>query len=259
MKTLVLVAVAVCLLSLTVCGGGGGNGNSTSSLLTGNWQASLKNSTTNAVKSESGFIIQSGNFLSGNVLLTGSTACAGVGSAQGQLSGLNVAIAVSQVGQTVNLMGTASSDGSTMSGNYTILASPCGNSQVGTWTATQVHALTGSFQATFTSTKTTGLVFHFGGKIAQGPNNGGSTTTLAGNMTSPDAPCFSTASITGQISGTAIVFNLLSSEGVPLGQYSGTATTDATMITGGYNLQPQSASNSGCRDFGTAKVSVQPS
>jgi hypothetical protein len=247
----------VYLLILTACGG---NGNAKgASSLTGNWQATLTNPTTNAVKTESGFIIQSGNVLSGSVLLNGATTCAGVGAAQGQLSGLNVAIAVSQVGQTVNLTGTTANDGSTMSGNYSILASPCGDSQVGTWTASQVHALTGSFQATFTSTKTTGLIFHFTGKVTQGPNNGGSTTVLAGNMTSTDAPCLSTVVIAGQISGTSVVFNLLSSEGVPVGQYGGTATTDATTITGAYNLQPQATSKSGCSDYGTGTVTVQPS
>jgi hypothetical protein len=253
MRWLIPVLV-LCLIPLAACGNGGGGSQSS---LTGNWQATLTNSTTKAVKSESGFFIQSGNSLSGSVLLTGSTACAGVGSAQGQVSGLDIAIAVSQIGETVNLTGTAASDGSTISGDYSILASPCGNSQVGTWTATQVHPLTGSFQATFTSTKTSGLVFHFTGNITQGPNNGGSTASLSGNMTSTDAPCFSTAVVAGQISGTAVVFNLLSSEGVPLGQYTGTTTTNATMITGPYNLQPQSSSQSGCRDFGTGSFSVQ--
>jgi hypothetical protein len=254
MRILVPVLL-VCLVVITACGGGSSNG--ASSLLSGNWQAALKNTTTGAVKSESGFFVQSGKLLAGSVLLTGGTACAGVGSAQGQVSGLNVAIAVNQVGETVNLTGTAASDGSTMSGNYSILASPCGNSQVGTWTASQVHTLTGAFQATFTSTDTTGLVFHLAGKITQGPNNGGSTTTLAGSITSTDAPCFSTASVAGQISGTAVVLNLLSSEQVALGQYLGTATTDATTITGTYNLQPQSPVHGGCRDFGTGAISVQ--
>ena len=155
------------------------------------------------------------------------------------------------------LTGTATSNGSQMSGNYSILASPCGNSQVGTWTGDQVRPLTGNFQATFTSTDTPGLVFHFGGMIAQGPNSGGSTTSLTGTMTSTDAPCISAVSIAGQISGTSVVFNLLTPEGNAFGQFLGTTTVGATMITGGYILSPQSPPRSGCKDFGTGVVSLQ--
>jgi hypothetical protein len=78
-----------CLVVMTACGSGNAAGPS----LSGNWQAVLTNTATKAMKSESGFFVQTGNSLAGSVLLTGGTACPGVGSAQGQLSGLNVAIA----------------------------------------------------------------------------------------------------------------------------------------------------------------------
>jgi hypothetical protein len=247
----------VCFTLIIGCGGGGGNSGPN---LSGNWQATLLNPKTGSSKSESGFLVQSGNALAGSVLLTGQTNCIGVGSAQGQVSGSNVTITVDQVGQTLGFTGTTSDEGTKMSGSYQLLASPCGSTQVGTWTAAQVTALTGSLQSTFTSTKTVGLVFHFSGSITQGPNTGGSATTLAGSMTSTDAPCISAVSLGGQISGTTVVFNLLTSEGLAVGQLAGTTTTDATSITGTYGLSPQSPQlSNGCKDFGTVTVSVQPS
>lgn len=241
-----------CLGLLTSCGGG----NSSAPNLSGNWQLTLVNTQTNASKSESGFLLQSGNTVTGNVLLTGQTNCAGTGSAQGQVNGSNIDITVDQVGQTVGLTGTIASGGSAMSCDYTILASPCGNSQVGTWTASLVSALTGNFTATFTSSATPGLNFQFTGTITQGPNAGGTVATLSGSMQSTNAPCLANLSIAGQISGTAVVLNLLSTEGVALGQYVGTTTTNAGTVTGTYNLGPQSPAQSGCHDFGNAVLSV---
>jgi hypothetical protein len=164
---------------------------------------------------------------------------------------------VDQVGQTLGLTGTVANAGAKMNGNYTILASPCGNSQVGTWTADAVSALTGSFNATFTSTATPGFVFQFAGKITQGPNIGGTTATLSGTVQSTNAPCLTDVSIAGQISGTAVVLNLLSTEGVAIGQYVGTVTTNAATVSGTYNLQPQAPSQNGCHDFGNAVLNVQ--
>src|SRR5579863_1323597 len=106
-------------IALTACGGGGSNSTG-KSLLSGNWQFALTNPLTGAVKLESGFLLQSGSALNGTVLLTGGTVCAGIGSAQGQLQGSNVSIAVSQVGQTITLTGTTQGSGSQMSGNYSI-------------------------------------------------------------------------------------------------------------------------------------------
>src|SRR5262249_50227961 len=129
----------VWLVGLAACGGG----SSSTSSVAGNWQLTLTNTNTGAVKSESGFLLQSGDTVSGNVLLTGQTGCSGVGSALGHVKGSDVSIGISQVGQTVNLTGTSA--GTKMSGDYSILSSPCGNSQVGTWTGDQVLTLTGSF------------------------------------------------------------------------------------------------------------------
>jgi len=251
------IAPLVCALILASCGGGSSGSGNPAMPLSGNWQMALQKNATAALKMVSGFLIQSGNSVNGNLLLSGQTNCAGVGLASGQLSGSNLTLTVGQTGQTLNLTGTLGGN-STMSGNYSILSSPCGNTSVGTWTATQVQSLKGNFQGTFTSSSRS-VVYHFSGMISQGANTGASTANLSGSMQSTDSPCFSSASIAGLISGTSVVFNLLSSEGVSLGQYRGTTTTDASSVAGNYDVfNPQSVLPGGCQDFGTAAISVTP-
>jgi hypothetical protein len=243
-------------LLLTSCSGSQPAGNTTANLA-GNWQMTLQRQNTTSTKTESGFLVQSGNSLSGEFLLNGDTNCAGVGSALGQISGSDVAISVSQIGQTVNLTGAMGTTPSSISGNYSILAAPCGSNQVGTWTATQVQPFSGNFQGTFTSTFSAGLVFAFSGSVTQGKNMGTSTANLTGNMTSTNAPCFTTANLQGSISGTSIVLNLLSAEGTPLGQIHGTTTANVSTTNAIYDfLNSQQPPLSGCQDFGTAVLTL---
>lgn len=212
-------------------------------------------------RTQSGFLLQSGNSLNGAFLLDGN--CAGVGLAQGQVSGSDMSLSENETAQTLSLTGSAMADGS-LGGNYSILASGCGTSEVGTWTAQQVKTLTGSFQGVFTSTITNNLVFHFSGSLTQGPNTGASEASLSGSMTSTDAACFSSASISGQISGTQAVLNLVASDGTALGKISGTLATDASSLgttasPGTYafiNTQVPLACGS---DFGNVVLSIQPS
>ena len=256
MKTVTALSLA-CLMITTACGSGNGSSGTSTGNFAGNWQITLQRDQTDTLKTESGFLVQSGDVLTGSFLLTGDTNCAGIGSAQGQVSGSNVAISVSQIGQTLDFTGSLGSSEGSASGSYSILASPCGSTQVGTWTASQVQPLTGTLQVTFTSTGTSG-VYQAAGKVTQAPNTGGSATKLSGSLTSTDAPCFNVASISGLISGTSVVFNLLSSEGVALGQLHGTTTAAATTITGLYDfLNTQPPPLNGCQDSGTAVVVVK--
>lgn len=218
----------------------------------------LQRQDTNTTKTESGFLIQSGDSLTGEFLLNGDTNCAGVGSALGQISGSNVTISVTQVGQTVSLMGSLGTSPSSISGNYSILAAPCGSNQVGSWSATQVQPFSGNLQGTFTSTFSSGLVFAFSGTVTQGQNTGTSTASLTGNMTSTNAPCFTTANLQGSISGTSVVLNVLSSEGVALGQIHGTTTSNVSSTNAIYDFtNSQQPSLNGCQDFGTAVLTLQ--
>jgi hypothetical protein len=258
---LLAVPVLACTLILLACGGGSQKTDPPPSggPFSGNWQFVLTATTLPpATKTESGFLVQSGNSLSGGVLLSDQTLCPGLGTAQGQLSGSNVAITVNQVAQTVNFTGTAASDGSSMSGDYSILASGCGvGSTVGTWTASQVKPVSGNYLATLTSGAQIGLTYTFTVTVAQGPNTGSSTANLSGSMTSNNAPCGGNLSITGLVSGSSVVFNLLASDGSAAGQFRGTTTTDATMLTGTYDFLPQ---NNGCSgDAGTIAMALQAS
>jgi hypothetical protein len=254
MKTLctflLLFILTGCSTSSSHSGSGG---------LSGNWQISLQRSETNAVKNQSGFLMQSGESLSGELLLT-QTGCAGVGIVSGQVRGDSVSISVSQNGQTINLTGTASSAGSSMSGDYSLLASGCGNTQTGTWTAVRIASVSGSLNSTFTSSLTPGVVIHFAGKVSQGDNTGQSNAPLTGSMTSSDSqPCYSNVNVVGQVSGTAVVLNLVAPDGTVLGAYQGTGTTDMTSISGQYsffNVHSDVLGDCGGGDFGTATIAV---
>jgi hypothetical protein len=214
----------------------------------------------NSSETESGFLLQSGNNVSGSVqfsgqTISGQTVCAGVAPALGQSTGSGITLTVSPAGQSLNLTGTAANNFTSMSGNYSILAAGCGQTEMGTFSAHQVDQLTGSYLATFTSVDF-GTVFHFTGAIMQGPNTGGSTATLSGTMMSTDASCFLSATVAGVISGTSVVLNILSPEGAALGKYTGTITTDATQITGLYRFSNALSPNA-CNDFGSATFAIQ--
>lgn len=253
----------VCVLMTCACGGGGqSNSANASGMLSGNWQMTLTPTTepspgTSNIQTESGFLLQSGNSVAGNIVLQGATVCPGLGAASGTVSSSTVALTVNQVAQTVTLTGVPTSDGSSMAGQYSIFASGCGASNFGTFTATQVKPLNGSFQATFTSGEFIGQIYTFNGSLTQGPNSGMSYATLSGTMTSKNAPCINKFSIAGEVSGISVVFNFLASDGSSQGSYRGTTTTDGTTLTGTYDFLAQS---NGCYgDAGGVSITFQPS
>jgi len=247
-------------LALVFLGCGSGH-HSTSTppdgLLSGNWQILMQQRPPSATtENEAGFLVQSGNSITGSLVLSGQTQCAGVGSAGGNINGFAVSITLDQIAQTVILTGTAASDGSTMQGSYSTLASGCADgSTIGTWTASQVKPLYGTYQGTFTSTQTQGLTYTVSLKVAEGPNTGTSTANLTGTMTSNSAPCFSNLPISGIITGTSVAFNLYESDGSAIGQYRPTTTLDATKLTGDYEFNPATGGCAG--DVGTATMSLQ--
>jgi len=255
------VLCLTCLLMVSACGGGQSNSATSGGVLSGNWQMSLTQTEPPTsgpeIQTESGFLVQSGNSLTGSLVLSGATVCSGIGGATGTVSAPNVAITLDQVDQTLTLTGAATSDGTSMAGEYSIFASGCGSSTTGTFTATQVEPIGGSFQATFTSGEFPGLVYNFGGSLTQGPNAGMSYATLTGSMTSTNAPCINNFSIAGEVSGSSVLFNFLATDGSAQGQYRGTTTTDGTTLTGTYDFLAQS---NGCYgDAGTVTIAFQPS
>jgi hypothetical protein len=254
------VLCLACLLIVPACGGGQSNSTNASQTLSGNWQMTLTQAEPpgeSQVQTESGFLTQSGNALAGSVVLSGATLCPGLGAASGTVNSSSVVFTVDQIAQSLTLTGSATSDGTSIAGEYSILASGCGSSTVGTFTATQVKPIGGSFQATFTSGEFSGLVYNFSGTLSQGPNTGMSYATLSGTMTSTNAPCVNNFSIAGEVSGTSVVFNFLASDGSSQGSYRGTTTTDATTLTGSYDFLAQS---NGCfGDAGSVTIALQPS
>jgi hypothetical protein len=67
--------------------------------------------------------------------------------------------------------------------------------------------------------------------------------------------------IVGQVSGTAVVMNLVAPDGTVLGSYQGTGTTDMASITGQYdffNAHSDVLGNCGNGDFGTATINIGP-
>jgi hypothetical protein len=265
MKTERLLGL-LCVVALTACGGNNNNTKADPSSLSGNWQISLQSTISSDSESQSGFLVQSGNILSGSLLfsgqtISGQTACAGVGSATGQVSGSEMTLTVSPAGQTISLTGASGNSGS-LSGNYSILAAGCGQSDTGTWTASLVQPLSGVFVATFTPYYGEGNIFHFTGSITQGPNSRQSIATLSGTMTSTDAPCFSTISVAGIVTGTAVTLNFLTADGQELGKYAATMTTDASSLSGNFAFTDAANPGAlgGCQPFGgDATVTVQTS
>jgi hypothetical protein len=249
----------VCALAAQVFLIGCGSSNSKpdpTGRLSGNWQITLQGEASS--RSQAGFVLQAGKSLTGQFLLTGD--CAGVGGAQGQMNGTNVSLTVNQPAQTVGLTGNVGTDGSSITGNYSILSSGCGASETGTWTATRIQALSGSLTGSFVSNFGGTTPFNFSGTLAQGMNTGSTHADISGSMTSTDAICFSNASISGVISGASVALNFSSSEGVSFGQFSGTASADAKTVTGTYDFFNAQTPIPGCPagDAGAATLTVQP-
>ena len=230
--------------------------------LSGNWQILLSSASSSGA--ETGFIIQSGNSVSGNVLssgqvISGQATCGAVGSVQGQLNNTDVTITITLPGQSLNLTGKTAANSGTMGGKYSLLAAGCGQTDTGTWSGSRINTLSGGFRATFTSSALTSP-FHFSGTIKQAANSGQSTAALSGSMNSNDSPCFTNAAIAGVVTGTSVTINILASDGEAYGKLSGVMSPDAGLINGSFVLSNASdpALLQTCQGVGgNATVSVQ--
>jgi hypothetical protein len=264
MRIIVIATVLACLAVLAACGGGSTSTINANGQVSGNWQITLTTSpcpTKSGIpcitKSLSGFFLQLNDSVTGGLMLSGT--CGGVGSATGSMSAQNISMATGVTGQALNLSGTVASDASSMGGNYVILASGCGFSENGTWSAARIQPLSGSFHGTLTSTRS-GTISNVSGMVAQGPNGGLSDATLSGTITSTNSPCFTNASLNGAISGTAVVLGIVGSNGTSLGQLSLTSSNAATSLTGTYRFatQPQLPRGAPCKpgDLGTVSITL---
>jgi hypothetical protein len=228
---------------LAGCGSTSNNTSNSSSsapdVLSGNWQMSLLPTGKTLAKTQSGFLVQTGNNVTGRVMVLDSP-CSGVGDVSGTIDGTGVSLSVSPTELDIVLTGSVGSDQKSMSGNFTLQQNGCsGTSSAplsGTWTADLVAPLNGKIQGTFTSKE--GVTYPVAGQISQGPNTGTSTAILTGNFT-VSGYCFFGAGFTGTVSGTALVLNLLNPDGSQAGQMTGSNSTDGTSISGKYNISAE--------------------
>ncbi len=272
MKRLCVGVLLGMFMATAGCGGGGPSSASVASAnspLSGNWQITLvRHRSPDITTTFTGFLIQSGNSLAGNVILNSAMqagqpvgGCEGVGPITGKLDGSNVSLTINEFGQDVSLTGTTSSGTPSMSGQYSNLAGGCTDfPSTGTWSAVQITPLKGNFHGTFVSSLngTVGV----SGNLMQGSNLGGSTATVSGTISSTGTipPCLylSTATLTGVISGTTVRLDIYDDRGILIGEIPTTiqvaaVSADATSINGSYVFS--SISSSCGVDSGTFQLS----
>jgi len=220
----------VFVITLTGCGGGSSLPASNGTLA-GNWQFVL-NRTFPLPKTPvpvSGFLSQTANEVGGSVQVTPNSQngrCGGVGILSGSVDGQTVTFAINQGGTTLNLTGTLSSDNKSMSGSYSGLNGACYTSPTsGTWTASFVPPLTGTFAGTITNSLYMGLLtgqnpsapITVSGSFTQVGGTGSSNATVTGTITANNYPCFRTASLSGTISGQNVYLLVYGYDGSQIG------------------------------------------
>jgi hypothetical protein len=244
--------VLIVLCTVTACGNKS-SPKSNADSLSGNWEITLDRHASTVPLTFSGFLLQSGNSVSGSVILGGN--CQGVGPVKGTLDSQKLSLTISEFGQDLTLVGSAPSSSGFLAGDFSTLPGGCtAFPNTGTWSAQMIPPLGGSFHGTLTSTSN-GTV-NFTGTLAQGPNTGDSNAPLSGSVATTGSQQFcsylTSASITGLVSGTAVTLNLFGPNGVQTTQINATASADGTSITGPYVFQ--TISNSCFGDQGTLQI-----
>lgn len=309
MKSLCALLVAGLIL-LTGCGGSSSAPLITTPLVTGNWQFNVSNPTDKSFVGglQGGFLLQNTNgAITGSVVYgvsltqpppTPPRICnSGSASINGTLTGQNVSFTAVAGTQTFTFTGTLSLDNTTMGGTYTSTAgtasdgSECGTEQTGLqWSATFVPPLTGQFQGAFHSTNGANglqnIAFPMFGTLTQADNQGASSASISGTLTALVSqigtyPCFTSATITGQISGNNVILRIFTSDGLESGQIGGISADQPVTVNstqGGYVLRDlqgggyavntkscpgaslQNAGDSGniCLALGTTNACTQP-
>ena len=259
-------------MMLSACGGGNPSSGSHNTLtLSSNWQFTMGPPPDGSFLGglQGGFLLQNSGAVTGAATYSVSLPLltfpcnSGSGAITGTISGQTVTLTAVAGTQTFALTGMLSSDGSTMVGTYTSTAgtavdgTPCGTAQTGLqWSAISVPPITGLIQGSFHSTGgSVGLSnqdFVVAGSLSQGENIGASNATVTGSLTfvNPvtnlsDYPCFSLASVNGQISGNSVILQIINTDGsiagqigAPAGSFGSTGVNPVTFdsVQGGYIL-----------------------
>jgi hypothetical protein len=247
-KSLLLFLVAS-LIVLSACGGSSSSNQLQSSgQLAGNWQFSIASppdgsfqgspsspcaTPTTSPLCSGGFLLTDNNgavtgqityavFLPPGQGTSAPTLCNGGSTpVTGTVSGQNVTLTAVEGKQTYTLTGVL--NGTTMMGTYTSTdGKGCGTAQSGLqWSATNVPPLSGTIQGNFHSTASTPLrnqLFPVTGTLVQGDNVGASSATVTGTLSFQNYPCLSSASVNGQVSGSAVILQIIASNGLSVGQ-----------------------------------------
>jgi hypothetical protein len=236
------IVFGLLLAAMTACCACGSKPTSTSQnndVLSGNWQFTMSAPADGSFVGglQGGFLLQSKGSVAGGAVYsiatppsqTGGTATvcnSGSAPITGTLDGQNVTITAVAGGQNFVLTGILSSDGSTITGTYESTDGPaCGTAQTGLqWSALAVPSISGVVQGSFHSTGSGAVTslrdqdFSVTGSLVQGPNIGASNATVTGTLTFQDYPCMSTASVNGQISGSSVVLQIITPDGLNVGQ-----------------------------------------
>jgi len=231
-------------MMLSACGGSSGSSQINNLTLSGNWQFTMANPPDGSFLGglQGGFLLQNTGSVTGAAVYSVSLPLlafpcnSGAAPITGTISGRAVTLIAVAGTQTFTLTGMLSSDGSTMVGTYKSTAgtaadgAPCGTVQTGLqWSAISVPPITGPIQGSFHSTGgSAGLSnqdFAVTGSLVQGENIGASNATVTGTLTFlypttnlSNYPCFSLASVNGQISGNSVILQIIDTNGSIVGQ-----------------------------------------
>ena len=259
MKVFAASSLSILILTFLACGGSSSNSQATGAL-SGNWQLNLTEEFPRppAQLFAGGFLAQpNGSTLTGSVQgpflinLNGSGLCGGVGTLTGTVNGQNVSFSLNPGGTVFNFSGVIASGSQSMSGSYQALGGACfSNPTSGTWTATLIPPLNGSFTGTLMSQymatlngASSPVPVSVSGSITQSSNAGGATASVTGTITAVNYPCFATASMVGTISGQNVYLNLYDYTGTQIG-------------TLGYTGGPGSVGNPATVQVATSGVSL---
>lgn len=258
-----LLAGLVTLIGCSGASSGSSSSSTAAAAVGGNWQIALQPSdqVNFQPRTLSGFLQQTGSNLTGSVQFLipntqnpSAPPCAGAASVSGMVTGQSLKLLVNQNGQMLTLSGTTSSANTPMSGTYTSPDGACEPSESGTWTATLIQPIAGTFQGVFHSVSTSSYSlqnkdFQVIGTLMQSANAGASSATLTGFITAVDYRCFDSAALNGIISGDTVRLNIIGSSGLQIGEMGAAVGSQspggATVSTNGLALFGSNASGTG--------------
>ena len=243
---LLTVTLLLCMSTAAVSCADNHSSASAVSPISGNWQLTLTRHNSTQQWTFSGFLLQSGSTVTGSFIL--GAGCQGVGPVSGTFDGQNLQLTVGEFGQDFSLSASLPSGNAAsafIEGQFSTLQGGCvGFTSTGTWTAVRVVPLSGAFHGSFVSSSNNGTM-DVTGTLTQGSNIGASNATVSGTISTTGATRFcsylNTATITGTISGTALVLTLYGPDGSQIGQIPAPppeppaiVTPDGTSLTSSY-------------------------